>query len=90
MDIIDYWRLCEELSVIQAACLIVGVDPNDYSSMTTRSAFSFPDTFDPNPPTKPAYAWKEIETVFTTLKNAIKGNRLSAAVSCYDVDESYD
>lgn len=27
MESIDYWRLAAELSVIQAACLIVGVDP---------------------------------------------------------------
>ena len=28
MDPLDYWRLCNELSVIQAALLIVGVDPS--------------------------------------------------------------
>lgn len=28
MDDLDYWRLCEELSVIQAALLAVGIDPS--------------------------------------------------------------
>lgn len=28
MDSIDYWRLCDELTVLQAAALIVGVDPS--------------------------------------------------------------
>jgi len=27
MEGLDYWRLCDELSIIQAALLIVGVDP---------------------------------------------------------------
>jgi hypothetical protein len=28
MDSLDYWRLCDELSVVQAALLIVGEDPS--------------------------------------------------------------
>ena len=28
MERLDYWRLCEELSVIQAALLMVGIDPS--------------------------------------------------------------
>jgi hypothetical protein len=28
MDPLDYWRLCDELSVVQAALLIVGEDPS--------------------------------------------------------------
>lgn len=28
MDELDYWRLCDELTVIQAALLIVGIDPS--------------------------------------------------------------
>ena len=30
MDDFDYWRLCDELSVVQAALLIVGADPVDH------------------------------------------------------------
>jgi hypothetical protein len=29
MDALDYWRLCDDLSVVQAALLIVGKDPSD-------------------------------------------------------------
>jgi hypothetical protein len=27
MEGLDYWRLCDEVSITQAALLIVGVDP---------------------------------------------------------------
>jgi hypothetical protein len=30
LDRFDYWRLCDELSVVQAALLIVGADPSEY------------------------------------------------------------
>ena len=29
MEALDYWRLCDELNIIQAALLIVGCDPGD-------------------------------------------------------------
>lgn len=32
MDSLDYWRLCEELTVVQAAYLIAGLDPSDGAS----------------------------------------------------------
>jgi hypothetical protein len=38
MDSLDYWRLCDELSVVQAALLIVGIDPSaaeDVEEMAT-------------------------------------------------------
>jgi hypothetical protein len=28
MDGLDYWRLCDQLSVVQAAMLVVGSDPS--------------------------------------------------------------
>ena len=31
MDKFDYWRLCDDLSIKQAALLVVGVDPSEYS-----------------------------------------------------------
>ena len=30
MEEMDYWRLCDELSVYQAAFLILGLNPADY------------------------------------------------------------
>ena len=37
MDDLDYWRLCDELNVVQAALLIVGEDPStaEYTETTT-------------------------------------------------------
>jgi hypothetical protein len=29
---LDYWRLCDELSVVQAALLIVGKDPSGFQN----------------------------------------------------------
>ena len=39
MDALDYWRLCDELSVIQAALLVAGCDPSrDAAHVETRDA----------------------------------------------------
>jgi hypothetical protein len=32
LDGFDYWRLCDELSIVQAAFLIVGFDPSGENS----------------------------------------------------------
>jgi len=32
MDSFDYWRLCDELTIVQAALLIVGEDPSSVSA----------------------------------------------------------
>jgi len=29
MEEFDYWRLCDDLSISQAACLVIGVDPSE-------------------------------------------------------------
>ncbi len=33
---LNYWRLCDELSIDQAACLVVGVDPSEKESMELK------------------------------------------------------
>ncbi|MFZ4126140.1 MAG: hypothetical protein ACOYJ2_08770 [Rickettsiales bacterium] len=40
MESLDYWRLCDELSVIQAALLIVGYDPSNAETFTNNNPFS--------------------------------------------------
>jgi hypothetical protein len=40
-DALDYWRLCDELSVVQAALLVVGKDP---SKLQHRIDTTLPDT----------------------------------------------
>src|SRR4249919_216873 len=36
MDALDYWRLCDELSIVQAALLIAGEDPGHTGPRTER------------------------------------------------------
>jgi hypothetical protein len=38
MDALDYWRLCDELSVVQAALLIVGKDPSGLQAIIDSQA----------------------------------------------------
>ena len=67
MDSMDYWRLCDELSVLQAAALIVGVDP---SSEVGANCESWP--IDKQP--AGYYAAK------SALVNAINARRLPATL----------
>ena len=66
MESLEYWRLCDEFSVIDAALLIVGEDPSisrDYTQHLT--AVSFP---------------KGYSAAKTALINAIYGKRLNATL----------
>src|SRR5580698_4103226 len=66
METLDYWRLCDELSVIQAALLIVGVDPaTNQEWILEWEPHKRPDGF---------------EASFAALKHAILAGRLHAAV----------
>jgi hypothetical protein len=47
MENLDYWRLCDELSVIQSALLIVGVDPASFQdSIVSSSSNDRPNGYD--------------------------------------------
>jgi len=62
----DYWRLCDELSVVQAALLIVGQDPaGNQEYILTWKPDDRPSGFD---------------AAFAALKNAINSERLVATV----------
>jgi hypothetical protein len=37
MDALDYWRLCDYLSVVQIALLIVGEDPSQFQGLHRRA-----------------------------------------------------
>jgi len=66
MDGMDYWKLCDDFTVIQAALLIVGEDPalfQDYLIQWTPE----------NRPTG-------FDATFSALKNAINGGRLKAKI----------
>jgi hypothetical protein len=66
MDGIDYWKLCDEFTVIQAALLIIGEDPagtQDYIEQWESQ--NRPQGFD---------------ACFAALKNAINAGRLKATI----------
>jgi hypothetical protein len=66
MDPLDYWRLCDELSVVQAALLIVGQDPSESQDYIHNwDARRRPVGYD---------------AAKAALVNAISGKRLSANI----------
>ena len=64
MECLDYWRLCDELTVVQAALLIIGEDPQD-AEENLRLDQGYPNSF---------------HAVFAALKHAIIGGRLPSKV----------
>ena len=66
MEGIDYWRLCDEFSVVQAALLIAGQeDPGIWEGVLNDKEQDRPKYF---------------TAAFTALKNAILGGRLPATI----------
>ncbi len=63
MEKMDYWRLCEDLTVIQAALLIVEADPELYGYVLNLETKERPANFN---------------ATFTVLSQAIIGGRLAA------------
>lgn len=66
MEPLDYWRLCDEFSVVQAALLIVGEDPAQLQDDVDRNA--------------PSYRPPGYDAARTAMMNAIKGKRLPATL----------
>jgi hypothetical protein len=69
MEGLDYWRLCDELSVVQAALLIVGEDPGSQDFIDQQEAGNRPE----------GYAAAK-----AALVNAIRGKRLRANIVEYE------
>jgi hypothetical protein len=65
MEKLDYWRLCDELSVVQAAMLLVGGDPSEASHVMNDPENERPENF---------------STAMVALSHAILGGRLSATI----------
>lgn len=66
MEELDYWRLCDELSVIQAALLTVGVDPSsEEGSYCESEGHKQPHGY---------------EAVKTAIANALKCNAITGRV----------
>ena len=74
MDALDYWRLCDALSVVQAALLIVGADPSETQ-----------DYIDQQPAQNRPEGYTAAKAA---IVNAIRGKRLRANIVEYeDVSE---
>jgi hypothetical protein len=65
MEEMDYWRLCDKLSVVQAALLTVGLDPEEYANIMYWKIEEYPENF---------YA------AFTAFSNAIISKKLEALI----------
>jgi hypothetical protein len=73
MQALDYWRLCDELSIIQAALLIVGEDPSEFQDFVeSNSQQDRPSGYD---------------AIRTALVNAIFSKRLHAHIGYTDESE---
>src|SRR5690349_7810721 len=73
MDALDYWRLCDELSVVQAALLILGIDPAEMQEyIDGYSSQNRPKGYD---------------ALMAALGNAIMGRRLPAKLGYTDYSE---
>lgn len=62
---IEFWRLCDELSVVQAALLVVNCDPAQYSSVEEWEVEDRPEGY---------------EAVKTTIKTSIFAGKLQAKI----------
>lgn len=65
MEKMDYWRLCDELSVVQAALLIVGLDPAEFYYVMEWEGNKRPENF---------------SAALAALSHAILGGRLHATI----------
>ena len=78
MDNLDYWRLCEELSIYQAAHLLIGMAPGEVEAMAAQCA-------DLTPRSYMRYS-TEIEGALTAIKRAVKRGYIKANIVHESVD----
>lgn len=75
MEAIDYWKFASDLTVVQAALLILGQDPAEYQEYIDEWA----------PSSKP----KGYEAILSSLQNDIKQKRLPASMA-YSAEYTYE
>ena len=87
---LDYWRLADELSVVDASFLTIGIEPGHYSLLNPKSPMTSniskdagysetDETFQDND----GHVWlvpSQFRAVFKALRNAILSNKLKARV----------
>jgi len=74
MESLDYWRLCDELSLVQAVLLLVGCDPsNEATSVESRAMHERPHGY---------------EAARTAIVNAFRRGSISGKlIPCYWCDD---
>jgi hypothetical protein len=72
MEKMDFWRLCDELSVVQATLLIIGLEPGENYNVMSCPEDKRPDNF---------------SAAFAALSHAILGGRLPATIRNAVVDQ---
>lgn len=84
----EYWRLCEDLSVIEAACLAVGKDPSiaraagsDATASAEAAAWLGDEDEAQDEPENAPEPDQELQATFTALQRAVLQNRIPALVS---------
>ena len=75
MDKMDYWRLCDEFTVVQATLLILGLDPSNYPD-----AIEYQEEFRP----------ENFTAVLSALTHAILGGRLPATIRRESWERGWD
>ena len=75
MNGMDFWRLCDELNVIQAALLFLGRDPSDLQYSVESSLSKRPEGY---------------EAIRTAIANAVIGNRLPAMIRYREIPTSFE
>lgn len=73
MEKMDYWRLCDELSVVNAALLVAGLDPSDYPGVIDWNEFKSSEGEERNRP-------KEFYPAFHAISNAVFSERLKSNI----------
>ena len=74
MDKMDYWRFCDDISIVQAALLILGINPSDFINLMTLQTNEYPDNFN---------------AVFTALTNAVICKKLKAEIH-FTIEQRFD
>lgn len=65
LSAIDYWRLCDDMSIVQAALLLIGRDPSDESAVEEWQIWERPSGY---------------EAAKTAIRNAVLKGKIEAMV----------
>ncbi len=80
-DGLFYWKLCDELSVVDAAILIIGENPSEQIDVFDAEEGVRRYNDDGSPKTKQRRDYANLQPVLKALRSAILSNRLRAKVS---------